>query len=41
VTIVGMLGFLAYLNWSVFIFVLQAIAFGTVTYQIPMFFANR
>lgn len=41
VTIVGMLGFLAYLNYSVFIFVLKAIAFGTVTYQIPMLFANR
>jgi putative pyoverdin transport system ATP-binding/permease protein len=41
VTVVGMLGFLAYLNYSVFIFILQAIAFGMVTYQIPVFFANR
>lgn len=41
VTIVGMLGFMAYLNFSVFVFVLQAIAFGVVTYQIPVFIANR
>jgi len=41
VTIVGMLGFLVYLNYPVFIFVLEAIAFGAVTYQIPMLIANR
>lgn len=41
VTIVGMLGFLAYLNFSVFVFVMEAIAFGVVTYQVPVFIANR
>ena len=41
VTIVGMLGFLAYLNFSVFVFVMEAIAFGVVTYQVPVLIANR
>jgi putative ATP-binding cassette transporter len=41
VTIMGMLGFLIYLNYPVFIFVLEAIVLGTVTYQIPMLIANR
>jgi len=41
VTIVGMLGFLAYLNYPVFLFVIEAIVFGTVTYQLPMLLANR
>ncbi|WP_369944538.1 cyclic peptide export ABC transporter [Xanthomonas medicagonis] len=41
VTIVGMLGFMSYLDFPVFVLVLQAIAFGAITYQIPMFLANR
>ncbi len=41
VTIVGMLGFVAYLNSDVFVFLLQAIAFGVVTYQIPIFISNK
>jgi len=41
VTIVGMLGFMAYLNYSVFIFVMEAIVFGVITYQIPVFIANK
>ncbi len=41
VTLVGMLGFLAYLNAAAFVFVLQAIAFGVITYQIPVFVSNR
>ena len=41
VTIVGMLGFMAYLNYSVFMIVIQAIVFGVITYQIPIFIANR
>lgn len=41
VTIVGMLGFMAYLNYSVFVIVIQAIGFGVVTYQIPVFIANK
>lgn len=41
VTIVGMLGFMAYLNYSVFVFVMQAIVFGVITYQVPVFIANK
>ncbi|MFB9037008.1 cyclic peptide export ABC transporter [Xanthomonas arboricola] len=41
VTIIGMLGFMSYLDFPVFMLVLQAIAFGAITYQIPMFLANR
>ncbi|UXI66209.1 cyclic peptide export ABC transporter [Tahibacter amnicola] len=41
VTIVGMLGFMAYLNYSVFVVVMQAIVFGVITYQVPVFIANK
>lgn len=41
VTLVGMLGFLLYMNAAVFWFVMGAIVFGVVSYQIPMFFGNR
>lgn len=41
VTLVGMLGFLLYMNAAVFWFVMGAIVFGVVTYQVPMFFGNR
>lgn len=41
VTLCAMLVFLLFLNADVFWFVLQAIAFGVVTYQIPMFFGNK
>ena len=41
VTIVGMLGFMTYLNYAVFVYVIQAIVFGVVTYQIPVFIANK
>jgi putative ATP-binding cassette transporter len=41
VTLVGMLGFLVYLNYPAFIFVLKAIFFGIVSYQIPMYFAGK
>ncbi|TXH77535.1 MAG: cyclic peptide export ABC transporter [Lysobacteraceae bacterium] len=41
VTLVGMLGFLLILNPDVFWFVLGCIAFGVVTYQIPMFIGRR
>lgn len=41
VTMVGMLGFLIYLNSAAFMFVLKAILFGVVTYQIPVYFANK
>lgn len=41
VTIVGMLGFLLYLNASVFWFVIGAIVFGVVTYQVPVLLGRR
>lgn len=41
VTLVGMLGFLLYMNAAVFWFVMGAIVFGVVSYQVPMFFGNR
>jgi putative ATP-binding cassette transporter len=40
-TLLGMLGFLVYLNSEVFIFVLKGIFFGIVTYQIPTYFSNK
>lgn len=41
VTLAGMLGFLLYLNASVFWFVLGCIFFGVVTYQVPMMIGRR
>lgn len=41
VKLFGMLAFLVYLNQDVFIFVVKCIAFGVLTYQIPVFFARR
>lgn len=41
VTLAGMLGFLMYLNSSTFVFVVQAILVGVLTYQIPMYFGHR
>jgi len=41
VTLVGMLGFLVYLNISAFIFVMEAIIFGMATYQIPIYLGSR
>ncbi|KPV93760.1 ABC transporter ATP-binding protein YojI [Pseudoalteromonas sp. P1-9] len=41
VTLFGMLGFLLYLNADVFWFVIMAILFGVITYQIPMYFGNK
>ncbi|WP_199609987.1 cyclic peptide export ABC transporter [Flocculibacter collagenilyticus] len=41
VTLMGTLGFLLYLNSKVFVYVISAIGFGVVTYQIPMIFGNR
>ncbi|OCQ18715.1 hypothetical protein A7985_23275 [Pseudoalteromonas luteoviolacea] len=40
-TIFGMLGFLVYLNFDVFVFIIFTIIFGIVTYRIPLFFGNR
>jgi putative ATP-binding cassette transporter len=41
VTLLGMLGFLLYLNADAFWFVMGAIAFGVVSYQVPMYFGGR
>jgi putative ATP-binding cassette transporter len=41
VTLVGMLGFLLFLNSDVFWFVLACIAFGVLTYQVPMMIGRR
>ena len=41
VTVFGMLGFLLYLNVTVFWFVFGAIIFGVVTYQLPMLLGQR
>jgi putative ATP-binding cassette transporter len=41
VTLLGMLGFLVYLNLSAFVFVIEAIVVGVLTYQVPMYFGHR
>lgn len=41
VTLLGILGFLAFLNGPAFVFVLQAILFGVVTHQVPVFLSTR
>lgn len=41
VTLLGMLAFLAFVNGSAFVFVVEAILFGVVTHQLPVFFSNR
>ncbi|MDV0437270.1 cyclic peptide export ABC transporter [Xanthomonas sacchari] len=41
VTLIGMLGFLLVLNSDVFWFVLGCIAFGVLTYQVPMMIGRR
>ncbi len=41
VTIIGMLGYVCFLDTHAFWFVIGAIVFGAVTYQIPMFIGNR
>jgi putative ATP-binding cassette transporter len=41
VTLLGMLGFMLYLNGAAFVFVIEALIFGIITYQIPMYFGAR
>jgi putative pyoverdin transport system ATP-binding/permease protein len=41
VTLLGMLGFLLYLNAAVFWFVMGCILFGVATYQLPMLLGRR
>jgi putative ATP-binding cassette transporter len=41
VTVVGMLGFLFYLNTPAFWFVLKALLFGVVSFQLPIYLSNR
>ncbi|MDQ3288750.1 MAG: cyclic peptide export ABC transporter [Pseudomonadota bacterium] len=39
--LVGIFGFLYYINTHVFVFVLQAVAFGVVTFHLPLIVASR
>jgi putative ATP-binding cassette transporter len=41
VTVTGMLGYLYLLSSDIFFFVIKAIVFGVVTYQVPMFIGNK
>jgi putative ATP-binding cassette transporter len=41
VTLAGMLGYLFLLNPDIFWFVVKAIIFGVVTYQVPMYIGNK
>jgi putative ATP-binding cassette transporter len=41
VMLVGIFGFLCYLNQYVFLFVIKAIAFGVITFQLPVYFARK
>lgn len=41
ITLIGMLGYLWYLNTDIFAFVMGAILFGATTYQIPMLIGRR
>lgn len=41
VMLCGMFGFLAYLNQHVFLFVIKAVVFGVITFQIPVYFARQ
>ena len=41
VMLIGIFGFLCYLNSDVFIFVLEAVAIGIVTFQLPIALAGR
>jgi putative pyoverdin transport system ATP-binding/permease protein len=41
ITLIGMLGYLWYLNTDIFAFVMGAILFGATTYQIPMLIGRK
>ena len=41
VMLIGIFGYLWYLNLHAFIFVLKAVAFGVITFQIPIYFARQ
>lgn len=40
-TLIGLLGFLIYLNLQIFLFIIGVILAGAITYQIPIFFGER
>jgi len=40
-TVMGLLGYLVYLNKNIFIFILGAIVIGIITYRIPFYFGDR
>ncbi|MFC3653324.1 cyclic peptide export ABC transporter [Dyella humi] len=41
VTLLGLLAFLSYIDTRIFVFVLEAVVFGIITFQIPVLIANR
>jgi putative ATP-binding cassette transporter len=41
VMLIGIFGFLCYLNQYVFFFALKAILFGVITFQVPIYFARK
>lgn len=40
-TLIGLLGFLIYLNIQVFLFIMATILLGAITYRIPLYFGQR
>lgn len=41
ITLIGMLGYIAYLDINIFFYVSQVIIFGIVTYQVPVYFGTK
>ena len=41
VTLLSMLGYLAYLDFDIFVYILQIILFGVITYQLPVWWGTR
>lgn len=41
VMLLGIFGFLAYINTHIFVFVLGTVVFGIISFHIPVYFANR
>ncbi len=41
ITLVGMLGYIAYLDIDVFIYIIEVITFGVIAYQIPVYFGTK
>lgn len=41
VMLIGMFGYLAYIDFSTFVFVIKVITFGVITYQVPIYFGAK